>query len=533
MSDTRIPAIKNQAWIGLGLFVLALWLAWQAGSKIVANDWRTMEIAVVGIAGCVVVPTILRNWRLGFYIFFVWMLFEDLVRKFMGNSAALFFGKDFLLALVYLSFYIQIRRGREKSFRPPFLIFLGFFFWLAVLQVFNDNSPSILYGLLGLKVYFYYVPVIYLGYALIRSDEDLRKFLVVNMWLAAVIASVGIVQSIVGNSFLNPAHLAPDLEELGNLEKVTPSGQIFNLPDSVFVSSGRFSGYLFIALVLGVGAAGYLLLYTKKGRKTVFLVIGLLCVATLLSGSRGAVVSALMSALVLCAGFVWGAPWRKGYRLNKAIRRSFIVAALGIAALLLTFPNQAGSRIAFYTETLSPDSSSYALGNRSWSYPVTNLLTVFEQPHWVMGNGTGTATLGIQYVAKLLEQRAPNVGVEEGFGSLIAEMGILAPILWILWAGVLLYYSWSVVRRVRKTRFFPVALAIWWYSFLLLFVFTYGSLTGYQNYLNNIYLWLFIGILFRLPSLLANPPVTAVGLTAPQNPNIRGNEILSERHSSI
>ena len=73
---------------------------------------------------------------------------------------------------------------------------------------------------------------------------------------------------------------------------------------------------------------------------------------------------------------------------------------------------------------------------------------------------------------------------------------------------MLLYHSWRVVRRLRETRFFPPALAIWWYACLLLYVFTWGSLTGYQNFVNNIFLWLLIGILFRMPSLLANPPAT-------------------------
>jgi hypothetical protein len=56
------------------------------------------------------------------------MLFEDLFRKYMGNGLALFFGKDILAALVYISLFAAIRRGREKKFRPPFLLFLSFFF---------------------------------------------------------------------------------------------------------------------------------------------------------------------------------------------------------------------------------------------------------------------------------------------------------------------------------------------------------------------------------------------------------------------
>jgi hypothetical protein len=35
---------------------------------------------------------------------------------------------------------------------------------------------------------------------------------------------------------------------------------------------------------------------------------------------------------------------------------------------------------------------------------------------------------------------------------------------------------------------------------------TYGSLVAYQNYVSNAYLWLLVGILFRLPEIQANTP---------------------------
>ena len=83
--------------------------------------------------------------------------------------------------------------------------------------------------------------------------------------------------------------------------------------------------------------------------------------------------------------------------------------------------------------------------------------------------------------------------------QLIVEMGIVAPFLWILWTGSVLYYSWKVARRLRETRLFPIAFAIVWYAFMLLFVFTYDGLNAYQNFVSNVYLWLLLGILFRLP----------------------------------
>jgi hypothetical protein len=507
--NARIPAVRNQALIGLSVFVLAIWLAWQLGGEIAANNMWTVAFAAAGIIGVIVAVAILRNWRTGVYLFLIWMLFEDLFRKYMGNGPALFFGKDILAALVYISLFAAIRRGREKRFRPPFLLFLSFFFWLGVLQVFNQNSPHILYGLLGFKVYFYYIPLMYVGYALIRSDEDLRKFLVLNVTFGGFIAALGIAQAILGNTFLNPAKLAPELQDLGNLEKSTPlTNQIFSLPDSVFVSSGRFDEFLVLAFILALGASGYLLLCNLRGRKIVLLAIGLIGVATLLSGNRGAFMYVLISALGLGVGFLWGAPWRQrqAHRIIKAIRRSVIVAAMSLALILFLFPQEAGSRIAYYAETLLPSSSAYQAGNRTWDYPIQNLLIVFNGRNWLLGNGIGTASLGMQYVAKLIGQPTPNLWVEEGYGVLIVEMGIIAPFLWILWTAALLYYGWGVVRRLRQTRFFPIAFAILWFAFLLLYPMTFGGLSAYQNFIDNAYLWLLVGILFRLSEIQTSTP---------------------------
>jgi hypothetical protein len=509
MHGAHIPGVRNQALIGLGVFVLAICLAWQLGGEIAANNQRSLTFAAAGFGATIAAVAILRNWRTGFYLFLAWMLFEDLFRKFMGNGLALFFGKDILAALIYISFFAEVRRGREKRFQPPFLLFLALFFLLGFIQVFNQNSPHILYGLLGFKTYFYYIPFMYVGYALIRGDEDLRKFLVFNAAFSGLIAGLGIAQAILGNSFLNPAKLAPELQDLGNLEKSSPlTNQLFSLPSSVFVSSGRFAQFLVLAFIVALGASGYLLLCNLRGRKIVFLAIGIIGVATLLSGNRGALVFVLFSALTLGAGFLWGAPWRRrqAHRMIKAIRNSLIFGAAGLVLILFLFPKETGSRVEYYTETLLPSGSAYQVENRTWDYPIDNLLSVFSGPNWVLGNGIGTASLGGQYVAKVIGRPILNVGVEEGYGTLIAEMGIVAPFLWILWTAALVYCSWGVVRRLRQTRFFPIALAIFWFAFLLLYPMTYGGIAAYQNYINNAYLWLLVGILFRLPEIQASTP---------------------------
>lgn len=508
MLSRRIPALTNQTLIGGTVFLFGLAVAYELGGTIAQGNTRMLEFAALGFAGCGAALTILRNWRTGFYLFFGWLIFEDLTRKYMHNDLALFFGKDILAALTYVSLYAAVRKGREKSFRFPFLFPLAIFVWLGFVQIFNWNSPSVLYGLLGFKVYFYYVPLLWVGYALIRNDDELRKFLVANVAVGIVIALVGIIQAIVGNSFLNPRVLNPYLVGLGDLEKYTPIGsQRFNLPDSIFVSAGRFGSYLIVIWILAIGAAGYLiLLRSRRGQKTVLLSIPVLVAAVILSGSRGTLVFAIAFGLVMIVGFLWGT---SGYvsqsrLLVKAIRRSLMVAVLGLAAVLIIFPEQAGTRIAFYTQTLLPQSSTYQASWRGWGYPVQELADAFKEPNWLLGNGIGVASLGRQYVAEVLRQPPPNLWVENGFGVLISEMGIIAPFLWLLWSGAAIYGCWKVARSLRGTRFYPLAFAITWYAFSLLILLTWSGLSLYQNYISNAYLWFLVGVLFRLPDLLHN-----------------------------
>jgi hypothetical protein len=512
--NLRVRPTNNQALIGLGFAVFALLAGWQIAGVIAANDMRKLLFVAIAAAGCAAAVAILNNWRRGFYLFFVWMMFEDLVRKYTGNNLFLFFGKDILLALIYISFFAALRRKREKIFRPPFLLFLSLFFWLGVLQIFNENSPNVLYGLLGIKMYFYYVPLMFIGYSLVRNEDELRKFLVLNAVLAIVVSGVGLMQSVLGNSFLNPATLAPDLQDLGDLQKVTASGQVFNLPDSVFVSAGRYSAYLAIAFPIVMGAVGFLLLYTMRNRKLMFGALGFLGVAALMSGSRGTFVTILLTAGLLSVGFIWGASWRsrRANQMIKAIRRAVLAVGAALVLMIFLFPQQAGTRLEFYTDTLLPNSIDYQLGFRSWDYPLNNLLKAFDQPNWVWGNGIGTTALGTQYVQKLIGKTAMPTAVEEGFGTMIVEMGILAPFLWILWSASILYFGWKVTRSLRQTRYFPIALAITWYCFVLLFLWTWGSLDAYENYTCNIFLWLLVGVLFALPDIArtSGPPVVLV-----------------------
>jgi hypothetical protein len=509
MLSRRISTGNTQAVVGLSVFVIGLWIAYEIGGKIVSNDFGTVEYGVLAVVAIVIAIYILKDWRTGFYMFLMWLLFEDLVRKYLGNNMAIYFGKDILAGLVYISFFAEVRRHKEKIFRPPFMPFLLVFLWLGVIQIFNQNSPSLLYGLLGFKLYFYYIPLMFVGYALIRTDADLRKFLIVNVALGGVISVIAMIQAIIGHTFLNPTTLAPELRDLGELDRFSPiTNQMLTLPTAVFVSAGRLAMYLVTLIILTAGTAGYLLLSSGKHRKLVFFIIILVAGGALFSGSRTTIAWGGISTVVLIFAFIWGAPWRwkQAHRLIKAIRRALVFGGIGFALVFLLFPEEIAPRMAFYTETLNPNSSASEVVSRSWDYPVRNFLGAFEGANWILGNGIGTASLGGQYVSRLLKTRPLDLWVEEGYGVLIIEMGIVAPFLWLLWTGALVFTSWRVVRQLRQTRFFPIAFAIFWFSFLLLFPFTYGGIAPYQNFVCNMFLWILVGILFKLPKLQESAP---------------------------
>src|SRR6267143_2915632 len=168
--------------------VFSVVAAYKIAGYVIAGDMNDLAFVALAFAGCAFVVAMLINWRNGLYFFLVWLLFEDFFRKYLGNNMVIYFAKDVLAAVVYLSFFLAYRRKEVTSFRPPFLVPVLLFVWFGVMQVFNPASTNLVYGILGLKLFFYYVPLLFVGYALLNSEQQLRQFFFVNMILVIVIA---------------------------------------------------------------------------------------------------------------------------------------------------------------------------------------------------------------------------------------------------------------------------------------------------------------------------------------------------------
>ena len=501
-----IPALRLSRNPGLSVLALLVvfYLAYQTAELILQGDTGTLTMVGIFIVGCTIIVAILNDWRRGLYLLFGWVMFEDLFRKYLGNNMAIFFGKDVLAIVLYLAFFAAKRKNLVKSFRPPFLVPLLVFFWFGFLQMFNPASTSIFFGILGMRLYFLYIPLMYVGYSLMESEQDLHKFFSFNCVLFLVVAGLGIAQAILGHTFLNPRILQEDIRDLSTLYRAAPiSGAVAYRPNSVFVSHGRFANFLTVSWLVTLGFAGYLLLRSRRSRNLAFLTMGVIAIGSIMSASRSVFLYIVANGLVLAAAFLWGAPWKQGEvrRVLRTIQRTILVVGLALLAMLTLFPEELTSRFLIYSETLSPNSPASELAFRSGDYPLRNLMLAFEHPLWPYGYGIGTCSLGVQYVARVFHVPLMEIGVENGYGQLLIELGILGLFLWIFLSAAISLSVWRTARSLRGTPWFPLGSAISWYSFLLLVPMSYYTFVAYQDYLMNLYFWLLLGILYRLPAI--------------------------------
>jgi len=100
-----------------------------------------------------------------------------------------------------------------------------------------------------------------------------------------------------------------------------------------------------------------------------------------------------------------------------------------------------------------------------------------------------------------------NVGVENGYGQLVIELGIVGLLLWILVAYAITRSAWQAARNLKGTVWFSNRVCDFWYTFLLVFPMSFYGFIAYQDFVMNAYLWLMLGILFRVSEFPRNLPI--------------------------
>ena len=157
-------------------------------------------------AGLMVIAWAYSNWRAAIKLAIVVALLEGGIRKwvFPSGQELVYFLKDGIL----LGAYLRVLFGSEPEFRLTHLklasneiLILCVIIGLSAL---NPNFGSPLQGLFGLKMYFMYLPLVFIMPRLFRSEEEAVRQLTWFLWIAVPICLLGLAQWKAGpNSPLN------------------------------------------------------------------------------------------------------------------------------------------------------------------------------------------------------------------------------------------------------------------------------------------------------------------------------------------
>jgi hypothetical protein len=403
--------------------------------------------------------------------------------KLKTGSSIVTLGRDVLLYAIAGGAVVRsiIRHQAPRLPKITALVLL----WVAIClaEVLNPVVPSISHAVAGVRQHIEFVPLFFLGYAVMRSERRLLGLLALILGVAAANGLVSLVQS-----HLSPAQLAAwgpgyASDILGTAFQsgrtfVTAAGQSFVRPPALGSDLG-FGGVVAAMAVpgaLALAAAGgeYRRYLPLVGGGVVLVVVGL---AT--SQSRTAVVTAAVAILVFMA-------------LSVTSRRGLTVVVMVAALSLVSY---VGVTTVFKGVTSAPNRYASIAPTKAIATTVSYRQRTLELiPSYLadypLGDGIGNngpaggSAVGGRTFIHLDAESEPTF--------LIAELG--APGLLVMLVITLYAIKMGVALRVVEGRRLQLALAALTAVFISLFV-TWVVGVDSANSPSSPFIWLALGTL--------------------------------------
>jgi hypothetical protein len=423
-------------------------------------------------------------------------LFDGVVRLKTGGQAATLVRDVFLYAVA-----IGVVLRARGPFRLPALG--GWVLaWIVVVlvQLANPGNQSITHAVASLRQHLEFIPLFFLGWALIRSYASLHAFFAVLLAVAAINGVVAAYQSTMSPNQL--ASWGPGYSDLVNGHSPTlypgADGKPHVRPPGLGSDEG-FSGILGACAL--PGGIALLMTYRRRRWLSAVIVLGIICTAigVLVSVSRSSLITALV-ALIAMLGLM-----AVGGQAKRALLTLCLVVTLAAAAVVAIGDYNSG---AFYRyASIAPGqaaSTIYTSRSATWS-------KTFQY----MGQipfGAGLGSVGP--AATKAGGVATSYDAESQFTFLLVELGIPGLLLFLAFQGALCATIVSGLRREpeRHTVVLMAALAA------PLFGFAVNWFVGVNTTStpNATYLWFASGV---LAWWLADRPVesrdTAAEVTTP------------------
>lgn len=424
-----------------------------------------------------------QDWRRALKGVFFVLVIEGALRKWIlpQASEAIYFLKDLVLLGAYFRYFIFL--GKDRFFpiqNTPINVGIFAAAGWCLFQSLNPNLGSPLVGVIGLRAYLYYIPIIWMTPSLFESEEDFYRFLRTHLLLTIPVGLLGIVQ------FFSPSNSPINQYAPGIAVSVATFG--FAGTNSVRIT-GTFS---YINSYQGYLSACFALLLPLMLRKQeplwkalTLIEIFLVLLNSLMTGSRTPVLAAILIAIGFWVIRALRQPETTLLWLSRLL--PFILIAAAVAAIAFqpvleafwirsTSANDLAERIQ--SAAIDPFSSSFAAN--------------------LDGYGTGATHPGTTPMRNILNlppgAKLPN-NLEIEMPRIAIEMG---PIGFAIWYGLrvgLICALGSVYLKLRKSFFRDLALSA---CMLHIVLFT-GQMVFHHIF--SIYYWFTNSFIFLLPWL--------------------------------
>ncbi|MEH1839653.1 MAG: hormogonium polysaccharide biosynthesis protein HpsL [Nostoc sp.] len=462
-----------------------------------------IKAAVPGVLGIIIMSLSYKYPRQALYAFIIYVPIGGTITYYLGNSPILQLAKDAFYIPALIGLWQTCRNQGlpliiPQGIKTPFYIVLGCSLLTLLFinggQQFNPPSVGLLekapqeiplgMGILGLKVFLGYVPLIGCAYYLIRNKQDFLFLSRLQIVLTLICCVLGFIQYLLlltgvcqGTRGLEGnALFVTSLEArcyFGGALLYSPEEGVIRLPGT-FVAPWQWAWFL-ISSTFFTFATGF------TDPSPIWRLVGL---GSLVTVFINAVISGQRIALALvpiCFGILLLLTGQIG-NLKR-----FIPIGIGLAFVL---------GIAMVTNPAVVQERTESFTGRWEASPPQDFIVQQFQENWKnvdgpLGSGLGRATNSARVMGetKLVETYYPKVLFEVGIIGVLAFLGLVTSLTII---------GFKTYRSIKNRNFRSYGAALWVF---ILFI----SYNTYYYPLDvdpvAVYYWFFAGVLFKLPEL--------------------------------
>jgi hypothetical protein len=454
-----------------------------------------IKLAVPGVLGILVISLCYKYPRYALFAFIIYVPFAGTIIYYLGNSPILQLAKDAFYVPAAIALWQTCKKQKQPFIVPQAIrtsLFILFGCCMLTLLFINGGAqlnPSagdipLGVGILGLKVFLGYMPLISCVYYLIRNKQDFYLLSRLQIVLILVCCILGIIQYILLTIGVCKGTVGVEGDALfkasldarcyfGGALLYTPEQGVIRLPGT-FVAPWQWAWFL-------ISSTFFTFATIFSDKSMIWRLIGLVALAlvffnAVVSGQRIALalVPTCFVLLLLLTGQIGN------------LKRFIPIG--GAIALILVIAMAANPAIV-------QDRMTSFIGRWNASPPQQFIVDQFEE-NWKsvdspIGSGLGRATNSARVMGttKLVETYYPKVLYEVGIVGMLAFLGFVTSIT---------IAAFKTQRSIKNRELRTYGASMWVFVLVISYNTYYYPLDVDPV---GVYYWLCAGIVFKLPAI--------------------------------